>query len=330
MKQAGRKRRVAVVVLVGSVALFGLIFHGKEATEVTHAVEGRPPVHCARAEHRARVQTYDENKGELYKTKTRTKPPFWISFHSREVDKVRWSTYETGVYYEKDVTAHATSILSGKPTGLVIDVGMNIGWFSLLARSLSHNVVGFEPNPLNHVRLCESLQLNGWVDGSVQVYASPIGKIDNDPSVKFSFGSNPGAGGLRAGGYLGQRTLPDIHTVTLDTLAKQKGWIQSSIPIYLLKIDVEGADPDVILGAGELLRSHKVLNIFAELKSDSRYELMVQQILSTGYKIKHYGNWKGKAMRGAPVDWTEGDISNHSRTTVAFCKRQCNLWFSLV
>lgn len=317
--KAVRKKRVIIVVLVCLVALSGLEFHNKRATEMTHDVETRQSVDCGSANYRA-----------LYKTKTRTDPPFWMSFHSKEVDKVRWSTYETGVYYEKDVTEHAISVLLGKPTGLVVDVGMNIGWFSLLARSLSHNVVGFEPNPLNHVRLCESLQLNGWVDGSVQVYASPIGKINNDPSVKFTFGTNPGAGGLRREGYHGQRQLPDIHTVTLDTIAKQKGWIQSSTPIYLMKIDVEGGDPDVIFGCGELLRSHKVLNIFTELKSDSRYELMVQQILTTGYKIKHYGNWKGKAMRGAPVDWTEGDISRHSRAIVAFCKRQCNLWFSLV
>ena len=46
---------------------------------------------------------------------------------------------------------------------IVLDVGGNIGWYTLVAASLCYRVVTFEPNIINNIRLCESLPMNGWL-----------------------------------------------------------------------------------------------------------------------------------------------------------------------
>lgn len=52
-----------------------------------------------------------------------------------------------GEYYETGVTAAFHTILgkydsSVRPAPLVIDIGMNIGWFSLYSRAHGHDVAG--------------------------------------------------------------------------------------------------------------------------------------------------------------------------------------------
>ena len=119
-----------------------------------------------------------------------TDPQFAISVHNRQYDRVRYSSiYLKGDYYEKKVRNRFLFILKEEEeseemqpeteqeeidnnrldhhgqrrrrrTPFVIDVGGNIGYYSLLSASLNHHVVTFEINPANLIRLCESIQLN--------------------------------------------------------------------------------------------------------------------------------------------------------------------------
>ena len=98
---------------------------------------------------------------------TATDPPFWIALHNPSFDKMRWvSIKKSGEYYEKGVTSIFHEILSTydltkeQPIApLVIDIGMNIGWFSLYSRAHGHHVAAFEPNPVMFLRMCE------WISG---------------------------------------------------------------------------------------------------------------------------------------------------------------------
>lgn len=106
-------------------------------------------------------------------------PRFDVSLHRPEIDPVRWDLYKTGEYYEKHMTEHAIKVLKvwnvyveGENAvmkfapfsfpGRVVDVGMNIGWFTLLGAAMGRNVTSFDPNPKHHVRVCQSLLANGW------------------------------------------------------------------------------------------------------------------------------------------------------------------------
>lgn len=112
-----------------------------------------------------------------FKKETTVDPPFWIALHGKHKDKLRWKIMRHGVYYEKGITLQFQKILKDQPAGIVLDVGMNIGWFSLLSRSLGHNVYSFEPNPMNIKRMCASLRLNnGWdTDGRQRIFHTALG-----------------------------------------------------------------------------------------------------------------------------------------------------------
>ena len=128
-----------------------------------------------------------QNKS-LHSRETVTDPSFLISVHGKEFDKLRWvHIMGKGDYYETGITNMFKQLLNGKAPGIVIDVGQNIGWFSLYSRAMGHSVISFEPNPLNHLRLCESLGLNSWdTDGTmVQIQGGLSDKQGIDGDVLF-------------------------------------------------------------------------------------------------------------------------------------------------
>lgn len=77
-------------------------------------------------------EVFDPNHGmaESPKRLTITDPPFWISLHKEYYDKLRWvSIMDKGNYYETGITEQFRQILTNTTrAGLVLDVGMNIGW----------------------------------------------------------------------------------------------------------------------------------------------------------------------------------------------------------
>lgn len=114
-----------------------------------------------------RLWLHDPNGGKLLARSTVTNPSFWISLHVPEVDVVRYVTFEHGKYYEQALSEAFAEILLSTDADTtttttttskhVIDVGGNIGWYSLLSMALGSTVDVFEPNPLNLLRFCESL-----------------------------------------------------------------------------------------------------------------------------------------------------------------------------
>ena len=110
----------------------------------------------------------DRNHGQLFARWTMTPTPFWISLHDEQSDPVAWPVMENGHYYEKVLTKCFYEILAQETNNnyaqdsIVIDVGGNIGWFTMVSLSAGHSVHVVEPNHLNLLRIKESILLNDW------------------------------------------------------------------------------------------------------------------------------------------------------------------------
>jgi FkbM family methyltransferase len=128
-----------------------------------------------------------------------------------------------------------------KPGDLFVDVGANVGYFSLLAASRAARVIAFEPNPRCHAALVENARLNGFD----RIDARPIGLAEaaGQAILGVAQEANSGAGTLRESP--GQQV-----PIALDTLDAQLGAERPA----LIKIDVEGAELRVIEGAQATLR----------------------------------------------------------------------------
>jgi len=304
---------------------------------------------------RNQTDSGDPNSGmsESPKRYTKTDPAFWISLHKEYFDKLRWASIMVkGIYYETGITDQFEQILKGKPSGLVIDIGMNIGWFSLLAGAHGHIVAAFEPNPIMHTRVCESLVLNHWdsSDGSssvVQIFPYGLGR--ESATLNLTMGNNPGSSSFHEDRLAKKvRRSIAVPVTTLDDVAQQEGWLsvssnnnnnQQIVPIHLMKVDVEGFEPHVFGGAQQLLTSGRIDNIIMEHSITDLVEstdLMVT-IAQAGYQLNVLSTVKGeayhpemlprinKALETASVGMKPEDISEDLNF---LAKVTSNLWWT--
>lgn len=253
-----------------------------------------------------------------YVTRTNTPKPFYWSTHKGELDMPRQIAFEKGEYYEQELTARVIEAYShreGKDVdndkdddGIFLDVGGNIGWYSLVAASHgAKKVYTFEPNPSNVVRICESLRLNEWtnvVDVMMVGVSDTMGKqklfkVDPNNPGMFSFDEN------RAKKF--NHGNPEIvsgefQLVTLDEFAQSMGWLdlddgKGATNIRFFKLDVEGFEPKIIRGAQKLFRS-RIVQLFAmemkkKLHSDEDKKMITQLLFESGYELYREGAWKG-------------------------------------
>lgn len=127
---------------------------------------------------------------------------------------------------------------------VVFDIGANVGFHTLLASSIvgpTGKVFSFEPVPRNLVYLRRHLQLNSIENVSVLEYAIS----DRSGTSLFDEGPDNSMGSLSASGGL------TVSTATLDELISAG---EIPIPDYM-KIDVEGAEVQVLAGAMSLLKT---------------------------------------------------------------------------
>jgi FkbM family methyltransferase len=159
------------------------------------------------------------------------------------VDLRREKFYWTGAY-EPAVQAALAQRL--RPGMRVWDVGAHVGFFSLLAARLvgpGGEVHAFEPLAENRERLDGNVRLNGFTQ--VVVHPDAVG-ADVAEVAFYTHGST------LMGSVVGddaRGAVPSVRQTTLDALS-------ATLPSPdLIKIDVEGAELDVIRGAPGLRAS---------------------------------------------------------------------------
>jgi len=286
---------------------------------------------------------YDPNKGmaESPKRRTITDPPFWISLFKEWFDRMRWnSIMKKGTYYEEGITDVFHQILSTTDApGLVIDVGMNIGWFSLVARAHGHTVAAFDPNPVMHVRVCESLALNSWdKDYSVQTYQYGLGS--EEAVLQLTTGLNPGGSSFHTNRLAKKhrKSFP-VDVIKLDSVAEQEGWLRPNAhTIHLWKVDVEGFENNVFGGATNILASGKVVNILMENSSLDTNDVnsVLKLIYNNGYKVKTLLTVDGAPYHADKTDFINellahlvlDSMSKEEKDYTNFLvKATCNIWW---
>jgi FkbM family methyltransferase len=232
---------------------------------------------------------FDPNQGALYARKVVTDPEFYVSVHNESYDALRWEhIFLKGKYYEDVVQNRFLHILQNQPSSYVIDVGVNIGYYTLLSAALGHHVIaGFEINPANLARVCESLRINDYED-HVNLFLNGASDVHGQV-MQVVIPKNPGEGTmteLNEGNT--NKDVLTTTTVTLDEFGKAHGWFdQPDFQVALLKLDVEGMEPQIVHGAQKLLQSGKVANVLVEFRKLEQEvsNSAVQILLDAGYTM---------------------------------------------
>jgi len=169
-----------------------------------------------------------------------------------------------------------------RPGELFVDVGANIGSYSILAASgVGTRVIAIEPIPSTFSILKQNIRLNG-LEG--QVVARHLGLSNNASELRFTTTQDT------TNHVLGDSEKAQGETIdvtTLDNLLEGE-----AIPA-VIKIDVEGYEFAVLKGAKRTLSSPGLLAVIMETNSSGiRYGISDQQLMDImeehGFEMWNY------------------------------------------
>ncbi len=151
---------------------------------------------------------------------------------------------------------------------IVFDIGANFGYYSIIAGSLANlgNVYAFEPDKNNFLDFKSNIELNNLLN----VVAENVGVGDINSTMSFKMD----------GIHRGRSKIVDnngdytIDVVTLDSYCQSNN-IEN---IDILKVDVEGFETKILLGAKEIIKKSHNLKLFIEFNKTTLKEIGLNDI----------------------------------------------------
>ncbi len=153
------------------------------------------------------------------------------------------------------------------PGDVIIDLGANIGYFTLLAAKLvgpRGKIFAFEPEPLNFRYLVKNIKINKL--GNVSAFQKAVSNKEGYTDL-FVCGYDSGhhtinqESGIEAyrRSRSGETRKIKIETVTLDNFLREK-----TTAVNVMKVDIEGAENLALEGARRILEQNRSIKIFLE------------------------------------------------------------------
>jgi FkbM family methyltransferase len=171
-----------------------------------------------------------------------------------------------------------------------VDVGANLGYFTLAAASLGYEVIAFEPMSRNANKLAKSIQRNNF-NSHVKLYQNAVTDLSRQHVVlQETDRTNQGNGqivsertilGVEPNGIYG---MDYVTSVTLSDVMKGKD-------VFIVKIDVEGHENEVLAGARTWICGNIVRHIIMEISDATRLNphpplsTLLEFLISAGYEI---------------------------------------------
>lgn len=192
-------------------------------------------------------------------------PPFWMAVYD-------WSVKEDWVSYNICQTGHWEHVDFHEfgPSGHMLDIGGNIGYMTFSFAQAGWTVTTFEPMPPNLLLMGATLCRNPQFQGSVEVNWFGLG-TSNQHCKMIAPKDNVGDGFTRCADTAsitpvqqGENTWDEKGTFSmrrLDEVLLEQGIFK----VDLVKIDVEGYEAQVFLGAPNFLSQYQPRLIKSEV-----------------------------------------------------------------
>lgn len=163
------------------------------------------------------------------------------------------------------------------PTGVVLDLGANIGAFSVFAAKNGARVFAFEPESTNYAQLKKNLELNSL--NGVTVFKKAVG--GNNGFAQMSHAKvNRGASSI-----VNKRssTFEQVEVVTLEHALKLCGVDE----VDFLKVDIEGSEYSLIESASlDTLRRIQAIAMETHPVSGKRVAYLVAKLRDAGFDVR--------------------------------------------
>lgn len=175
-------------------------------------------------------------------------PSFNLRLRFRVEDAIGRRIFKRGSY-EEDLTAYITRRIAFEEGSVFVDVGANIGWYSLtVARAAKAriSILAFEPDPLSFRLLSENIRLNGC--DAVRAVQQAVSDAETIMTLYLYANKNRGRHSLLP---INDEGTVEVRTTSLDAFLDREGIDPRKVAF--VKIDVEGYEYHVLNGARRLL-----------------------------------------------------------------------------
>lgn len=228
--------------------------------------------------------------------------------------------------YEPHVTATLRLLLN--PGAVFLDLGANVGYFTLLAASLvgaQGRVLAFEPRPDNVALLTLSLHENRFANVTVH----PLAVAENEQEFKvYPSETSSLSHVVEAGRAVATPQWSyTVRAVALDA------YLADLPRLDVIKVDIDGNEIRAFRGMRELIRKHQPAIVFefappllAEISQETP-EILLEEVMGHGYDIFVLG--QGKDYQRGPQD-IPGILNAYARSNsthvdlVAYPKRNAD------
>ena len=198
-------------------------------------------------------------------------------------------------FYELELSREIARLSS--EGALFVDVGANMGYFSLLWAGLNNGsrVIAYEVAPRNIKLIEQNINRNGLID---QIRLVPKAAGHKSGAAHFNIGSVEQTGW----GGISNEASPENIEVPVVRLDEEL----PDVTIDVLKIDVEGADTWVLYGCEALLKNRRIRKIFFEQNNVRMAALGIGEneardfLASVGYECIPFGR-NGMEWAAYPV-----------------------------
>ena len=205
----------------------------------------------------------------LESVRTRTDPSFEFVYDSLDLDMERMK--RSGIV--EPMLTHTWHELTWeccrKPGSLVIDIGANFGWYTLLSLSLGCSVVAFEPLPVHLSTLTKGLAANVGFTERTEIHRHVVMNEAGNFTLRVPVGSGRntrptkslGMAGITDGALGAVKAYPTswVHyNVSASSVRVDDVLAAGTGDVCMLKADVEGYEADALATARRLLRSGRV------------------------------------------------------------------------
>jgi FkbM family methyltransferase len=175
-----------------------------------------------------------------------------------------------------------------KPSSTVLDIGANIGIYTLLAAKRGGRVFAIEADPENARKLRQNVKLNGF-DGRVTVYEIAASDCERTLAL-YRNPANSGGTSVRDNGL--QPFM--VPAGTIDSLPLP--------PIDICKMDIEGAEQSALLGMHNTLARSPDMQLLIEYNQLSDQRALLELLRQTFRHISVSGKGELATDAAPPMD----------------------------
>jgi FkbM family methyltransferase len=219
-----------------------------------------------------------------------------------------------GVYEKHETKLFKTIIEKGM---VVVDVGANIGYYSLLAARCvgdGGKVFAFEPDPYNYGLLCKNIEVNAYrnIIPLKKGVFSKTGKM-----MMFLDKRNLGGHSLSEANVNKNASIM-IEVTSLDDHFKDKDY-----KIDVVKVDVQGSELEVLEGMKNVIDQNEDLKIITEFwpmgirNSGSSARDFLNRLVESGFDLYQIGEF----LKPVDIDYLLR-ICDGNKSTTLMCKKR--------